>query len=207
MTGAPVRFPRRIPSRPVRGSPRSSGSTSRSRTVHPLRRAGGRCRRHQAVARCRPDALARRGSATGEQRGRRQQLRDAGARQADPHLRCSGRPRRPDPGALARAGERPETLDHLVRELTPDTLIIADPEGPIGIAGVMGGAQSRSAPRPATSSSSRPSSTRSASGGPRFATPSDQRRAFGSRRARSTGSPSSVPTGRLGSSASGPAAR
>jgi phenylalanyl-tRNA synthetase beta chain len=43
---------------------------------------------------------------------------------------------------LARAGERLETLDHLVRELTPDTLIIADPEGPIGIAGVMGGAQS-----------------------------------------------------------------
>ena len=31
---------------------------------------------------------------------------------------------------LARAGERLETLDHLVRELTTDTLIIADPEGP-----------------------------------------------------------------------------
>ena len=36
-------------------------------------------------------------------------------------------------------GERLETLDHIERELTPDTLIIADPEGPIGIAGVMGG--------------------------------------------------------------------
>jgi phenylalanyl-tRNA synthetase beta chain len=43
---------------------------------------------------------------------------------------------------LAREGERLETLDHVVRELTPDTLIIADPNGPIGIAGVMGGAES-----------------------------------------------------------------
>jgi phenylalanyl-tRNA synthetase beta chain len=43
---------------------------------------------------------------------------------------------------LARAGERLETLDHVVRDLTPDTLIIADPKGPIGIAGVMGGAES-----------------------------------------------------------------
>jgi phenylalanyl-tRNA synthetase beta chain len=43
---------------------------------------------------------------------------------------------------LARAGERLETLDHVDRELTPDTLIIADETGPIGIAGVMGGAES-----------------------------------------------------------------
>ncbi len=43
---------------------------------------------------------------------------------------------------LAREGERLETLDHVVRELTPDTLIIADPNGPLGIAGVMGGAES-----------------------------------------------------------------
>ena len=43
---------------------------------------------------------------------------------------------------LAIAGERLETLDHVVRDLTPDTLIIADPKGPIGIAGVMGGADS-----------------------------------------------------------------
>jgi phenylalanyl-tRNA synthetase beta chain len=43
---------------------------------------------------------------------------------------------------LALAGERLETLDHVVRQLTPDTLIIADPRGPIGIAGVMGGADS-----------------------------------------------------------------
>ncbi|HXG27055.1 MAG TPA: phenylalanine--tRNA ligase subunit beta, partial [Candidatus Binatia bacterium] len=42
----------------------------------------------------------------------------------------------------ARDGERLETLDHVVRELTPETLLIADPERPLGIAGVMGGADS-----------------------------------------------------------------
>ena len=47
---------------------------------------------------------------------------------------------------LAREGERLETLDHVDRELTPDTLIIADPSGPIGIAGVMGGAESEIGP-------------------------------------------------------------
>src|SRR4051794_31490278 len=40
----------------------------------------------------------------------------------------------------AEAGERLETLDHVVRELTPDTVVIADPSGAIGVAGVMGGA-------------------------------------------------------------------
>lgn len=47
---------------------------------------------------------------------------------------------------LAREGERLETLDHVDRELSPDTLIIADPSGPIGIAGVMGGAESEIGP-------------------------------------------------------------
>ena len=42
----------------------------------------------------------------------------------------------------ARARERFETLDHVARELTEDTLLIADPRGPIGIAGVMGGVAS-----------------------------------------------------------------
>ena len=42
----------------------------------------------------------------------------------------------------ATAGERFETLDHVVRELDPETLVIADAAGPIGIAGVMGGAAS-----------------------------------------------------------------
>jgi phenylalanyl-tRNA synthetase beta chain len=42
----------------------------------------------------------------------------------------------------ARAGERLETIDHVERELDPDTLLIADTRGPLGIAGIMGGAGS-----------------------------------------------------------------
>lgn len=41
-----------------------------------------------------------------------------------------------------RTGERMETLDHIERELDPDVLLIADPAGPLGIAGIMGGASS-----------------------------------------------------------------
>ena len=47
---------------------------------------------------------------------------------------------------LARPGERLETLDHVVRDLHPETLLIADPAGPIAIAGVMGGATSEVGP-------------------------------------------------------------
>jgi len=47
----------------------------------------------------------------------------------------------------AHTGERLETLDHVVRDLTPDTLLIADPRGPIGIAGVIGGAASEVGPQ------------------------------------------------------------
>ena len=43
---------------------------------------------------------------------------------------------------LARLGERMTTLDHVERELDPDTLLITDPAGVLGIAGVMGGAES-----------------------------------------------------------------
>ncbi len=42
----------------------------------------------------------------------------------------------------ARDGETLETLDHIRRELTPDTLLITDDDGPLAIAGVMGGADS-----------------------------------------------------------------
>jgi phenylalanyl-tRNA synthetase beta chain len=40
----------------------------------------------------------------------------------------------------ARAGERLQTLDGSIRELDPDDLLITDDSGPIGLAGVMGGA-------------------------------------------------------------------
>jgi phenylalanyl-tRNA synthetase beta chain len=43
---------------------------------------------------------------------------------------------------LARPGEQLETLDHVARELTPETLLIADARGSLAIAGVMGGASS-----------------------------------------------------------------
>ncbi len=41
-----------------------------------------------------------------------------------------------------RPGERLETLDHVVRDVDPEVLLIADPAGPVGIAGVMGGSAS-----------------------------------------------------------------
>ena len=47
---------------------------------------------------------------------------------------------------LARPGERLETLDHVMRDLHPETLLITDPAGPIGLAGVMGGADSEVSP-------------------------------------------------------------
>ena len=46
----------------------------------------------------------------------------------------------------ARRGEQLVTLDHVPRQLTEDTLVIADPDGPIGIAGVMGGEASEITP-------------------------------------------------------------
>ncbi len=42
----------------------------------------------------------------------------------------------------ARPGETIETLDHIARELDPDTLVIADPGRAVGMAGVMGGVNS-----------------------------------------------------------------
>jgi phenylalanyl-tRNA synthetase beta chain len=46
----------------------------------------------------------------------------------------------------ARKGETLETLDHVARSLTEDTLLIADDRGPVAIAGVMGGAASEVGP-------------------------------------------------------------
>jgi len=43
---------------------------------------------------------------------------------------------------LAAAGERLVTLDHVERTLDPETLVIADDRGALGIAGIMGGADS-----------------------------------------------------------------
>ncbi len=42
----------------------------------------------------------------------------------------------------AAAGERLETLDHVTRDLDPETLLIADDRAVLGIAGIMGGADS-----------------------------------------------------------------
>ena len=49
----------------------------------------------------------------------------------------------------ATGGETLETLDHVMRSLDPETLLIADPRGPIGIAGVIGGAASEVGPETA----------------------------------------------------------
>lgn len=61
---------------------------------------------------------------------------DAGALARDPKGRAAIVVR------TARPGEHLETLDHIDRALSPDTLLIADANGPLGIAGVMGGAAS-----------------------------------------------------------------
>ena len=42
----------------------------------------------------------------------------------------------------ARAGERLETLDHVQRELVAEDVVVADPVGPLAIAGIIGGASS-----------------------------------------------------------------
>ena len=61
-----------------------------------------------------------------------------------------------------RTGERLETLDHVARDVDPDVLLIADPAGPLAIAGAAWVAPpARSVTPRARSSSNWPSSTRS----------------------------------------------
>ena len=88
VTGAPLRFPETDP--PEGDEPIDAPSHRRGRgtvAVQPVRRSLGRRRDRGAVAGTRPDAAHRGGPAAGQQHRRRQQLRHARARQADPHVR------------------------------------------------------------------------------------------------------------------------
>ena len=88
--------------------------------------------------------------------------------------------------APRRAGRSSRRSTMSSATLDPDTLVIADARGPIGIAGVMGGATQRGERRRRRRrSSSRPCSTPYRSGEPRSATACAARRACVSRRARS----------------------
>ena len=146
VTGAPVRMPPTEIAEDGSVRPRTGcGSRSTSAQLCPaLRRPVDRWRDRRAVARLGADAAARRRHAPDQQRRRCHELRDARAGQADPRLRrrrvarpAARRDRRP-PGARGRDDSRPSTTS--TGRSTPDTLLIADPRGPIGIAGVMGGA-------------------------------------------------------------------
>ena len=69
---------------------------------------------------------------------RHHQLPDAGARAAAAPF-DRGKLRGEIVVRRAVAGERLETLDHVVRELDPDDILITDQSGPISMAGTMGG--------------------------------------------------------------------
>ena len=207
VTGAPVRF---AGDRSAGG--RRAGRRAASRSTSATR---GLCPRFvgrwvegvddRAVAGPGPDAPPGGRHAADQQRRRCLQLRDARARQADPHVRRRGRRGRADgrAGSIVRRaepGERLETLDHVERDLDPDTLAHrrrarARSASP----GSWAARRRRSRTRRPTSSSSRRSSIRSRSAGPASATPSGPRPASASRRARSSGSPGSAPTAPRGS--------
>ena len=61
---------------------------------------------------------------------------------------------------MARAGRTLELLDGRSVELEPDVLVIADERGPVGLAGIMGGAQHRGRPPRRPTCCSRPRSSR-----------------------------------------------
>ena len=88
------------------------------------------------------ERLTPRRHAPHQQRGRRVELRDARAGPAQPPLRPGQAARRRLPGAPGPApGETLVTLDDVTRALTSDDLLICDAlDGPVGIAGIMGGA-------------------------------------------------------------------
>ena len=95
---------------------------------------------------------------------------------------------RPRSSAGHAAGERLETLDHVERELTADDLVVADPAGALGIAGIMGGAASEVSRRD-DRGDHRVGHLRPGRDPPdrASATPCDRRPACASRRARSSG--------------------
>ena len=98
-----------------------AGGGRGSRAVPAVRRALGERRDRRPVAGPRPDAAAGRRSAAREQRRRREQLRHGRARQADPHLRCPCRARRPDHRApRASRGAAPDPRPHRTRARSGD---------------------------------------------------------------------------------------
>ena len=110
------------------------------------------------------------------------------------HAGPDGRPDHRPPGD---AGERLETLDHVERELDPETLLIADPRGPLGDRRGHGRRELRGLGRDPRRHR-RVRHLRPGQHPPHraSATPCAPRRACASRRARSSASRASAPTGR-----------
>ena len=106
--------------------------------VHGAGGLGREGRREPLVA---PQAARDAGRPADQQRRRRDELRHVRVRPAAPRLRPrpAGRQaaRRPAGARRARRSSRSTTRSY---ELTPDMLVIADAERPVGLAGVMGGA-------------------------------------------------------------------
>ena len=97
------------------------------------------------------------------------------------------RPRR------ARPGERLTTLDEVERDLDPEMLMICDGEGPVAVAGIMGGGNSEVSESTSRSSSKSPTSTPARSAAPRRSCGCVAKPRCGSRRA---SAPTSPPTPR-----------